>query len=99
MNSLFKKYTVFQIITLFLSIFSRKLFVSKHVRIIRYQFFILGKKYIDFGHNLSAGIRLRPECYSYGEKKLLFGNNIKINNDIHYNVPKKNNQFQQYLYS
>lgn len=83
MNNIFKKYTMIQLLGLMVSILASKLFLSLNIRIIRLPYFILGRKFIDFGENLSIGRRIRIECFGDNKKKLSFGKNVKINDDVH----------------
>jgi len=50
-----------------------------------YPFDLRGKKYVDFGNNLSIGRGCRFDVFNNerGEKSLLFGNNIQLNDYVH----------------
>lgn len=51
----------------------------KNVRMIRFPIFVRGKKYIDFGSNLTTGRYCRIEVNGiHSEKKLIFGKNVNI---------------------
>ena len=57
-------------------------------RIIKFPFDVRGRKYIDFGRNLTLGKNCRFEVYSdlmeqNENKKLVFGNNVTINDYVH----------------
>jgi len=84
MDKILSKYSFFQLSNLLISLLFSRLFLSLEIRIIRLPWFIIGKKYISFGKNLSIGRRLRIECFSEeNKKKLFFGSNVKINDDVH----------------
>lgn len=78
----FQKYNIFQLFSLFYSVVVSKIFISYNVRIVRLPYFILGRKNILFSSGFSSGRRLRLECYG-AEKSLIFGKNVKINDDVH----------------
>ena len=80
---MFKDYTLTQTISLAYSVAISKILVSPNIRIIRKPFFIMKKKSITFGDNFSAGRRLRIECFGSDNKKLIFGKNVKVNDDVH----------------
>jgi len=54
-------------------------------RLIRFPIEIRGKKFIDFGSNLTTGSYCRIEAYPFYLKKriITFGNNIEINDFVH----------------
>lgn len=54
-------------------------------RIIRFPIEVRGKKYIDFGINLTTGKGCRIEAFPFltKEKIIQFGNNIEINDYVH----------------
>lgn len=52
-------------------------------RMIRFPIIIRGKKYIDFGNNLTTGARCRLEVHSeHKRKRLVFGKNVNIGYDV-----------------
>ena len=52
-------------------------------RLIRFPITIRGKKYIDFGKNLTTGSRCRFDVLEeHKEKILIFGNNVNIGYDV-----------------
>lgn len=61
-----------------------KLFHNK-ARIIRFPIEIRGKKYIDFGVNLTIGVGCRIEAFPAAPNKpvIVFGNNVQINDYVH----------------
>jgi lipopolysaccharide O-acetyltransferase len=77
------QYTAFQKIHLVYCQIKTKI-VSPRARIIRFPFELRGKKYIDFGTNLTTGVGCRLEAFSEnGEKTLSFGTNVQINDYVH----------------
>ena len=54
-------------------------------RLIRFPVNIRGKSYIDFGINLTTGYRLRIDALGEKQKtkKIIFGKNIQLNDDVH----------------
>lgn len=58
-------------------------FVSFNSRLIRFPIVIRGKKYIDFGNNLTTGQYCRLEAHGKPNKKIItFGNNVNIGYDV-----------------
>lgn len=60
-------------------------------RLVRYPITVRGKKYIDFGENLTLGRRAQIEVngdYHQG-KSLLFGKNVNIGNDFRVSCTKE----------
>lgn len=52
-------------------------------RMIRFPIVIRGKRYIDFGEQLTTGSRCRFEVHGeHSEKKLIFGNNVNMGYDV-----------------
>ena len=50
---------------------------------IRFPIVIRGKKYIDFGHNLTTGSYCRLEAHGSGTvKKIIFGDNVNIGYNV-----------------
>lgn len=59
-----------------------KLLFSK-ARLIRFPIVIRGKKYIDFGTNLTTGYRCRIEVLGeHNNKKLIFGSNVNVGDNV-----------------
>jgi lipopolysaccharide O-acetyltransferase len=76
-------YTFFTKIKLSIWVIRTKLICSK-ARIIRFPIELRGRKYIDFGTNLTTGTGCRLEAFSEtGEKTMHFGNNVQINDYVH----------------
>lgn len=69
---------------MFLNLAKTKLFYPQ-ARLIRFPIDIRGKKYIEFGTNLTTGIGCRIEAYPYKEEKTIIklGNNVQINDYVH----------------
>lgn len=59
----------------------------KRIRIIRYPFYIRGKRYIDFGNNLTVGVNLRIDVFGkHKGKVIMIGDNVQINDYVHIGV-------------
>lgn len=57
--------------------------IVPHARMIRFPIIIRGKKYIDFGTNLTTGARCRIEVHgNHHEKKIIFGKNVNMGYDV-----------------
>ena len=60
--------------------------IDKNARLFRFPIVIRGRKYIDFGKNLTTGVGCRFDCFSGAnpdEKKIKFGKNVQINDYVH----------------
>lgn len=60
--------------------------ISTQARIIRFPIEIRGKRYIDFGYNLTTGKGCRLEAFSTktnSNKKIIFHKNVQINDYVH----------------
>jgi len=89
MNSLFKRYSPFQLITLSFNVIRTK-FLFKEARIIRFPFDLRGKKYISVGKGFTTGIGCRLEAYPIDEKNVLsIGENVQINDYVHITAMEK----------
>lgn len=76
-NSLFKIFKLAYFVI-------RTKFFSSKIRLLRFPIEIRGRKYINFGNGLTTGFCCRFEAFSTsGDKTLLFGNNIQINDFVH----------------
>jgi lipopolysaccharide O-acetyltransferase len=84
MKDLLHTYNIFQIIKIFFFFVRTKIYYPK-ARIIRFPIDIRGKKYINFGKQLTTGKACRIEAYpKTGEKQvLIFGNNVQLNDYVH----------------
>lgn len=64
--------------------FIRTKLICRKARFIRFPIDIRGKKYINFGEQLTTGIGCRLEAFSSdGSKTLFFGKNVQINDYVH----------------
>lgn len=66
--------------------FLSKVFIGMNVRKVKYPFYILGNKYINFNKNFTAGLNLRIEVlpgHLPDAPQLNFGENVKINDYVH----------------
>lgn len=64
----------------------RTKFLDKNIRLIRFPIVLRGKKYIEFGHNLTTGYWCRFEVFPQDKqpyKRIILGNNIQINDFVH----------------
>jgi acetyltransferase-like isoleucine patch superfamily enzyme len=62
----------------------------RNVRLIRFPIIVRGKKFIDFGSNLVTGYRCRIEVNGkHTEKKIIFGNNVNIGDNVRISSTKK----------
>lgn len=84
------KYSLLKKIQL-LSWLIRTKLICREARIIRFPFDIRGRKFIDFGKEITTGVGCRLEAFSIDMRKTMhFGNNVQINDYVHicamYNV-------------
>lgn len=57
--------------------------IVPNARMIRFPVVIRGKKYIDFGSNITMGARCRIEVHGdHKDKRLIFGQNINMGYDV-----------------
>lgn len=62
----------------------RTKFISRRARFIRFPIDIRGKKFIDFGKNLTTGVGCRLEAFSGdGRVTLHFGADVQLNDYVH----------------
>lgn len=79
-------YSFLSVFRLFTWVIRSKLIHTK-IRIIRFPIDLRGRKYIDFGENLTTGVGCRFEVFSTATiKKLSFGKNVQINDYVHISV-------------
>lgn len=60
--------------------------IDKNIRLIRFPFVLRGRKFIDFGKQLTTGYWCRFEVFptdNNKNKRLIFGDNIQINDFVH----------------
>lgn len=84
MKKIFKVYGFLGSLKLIIYLFMTKLFF-RNSRLIRLPLDLRGKKYINFGKQLTTGKNCRIEAYNLkGKKEIIsFGNNIEINDYVH----------------
>lgn len=67
--------------------FIRTKLICPKARILRFPLILRGKRYIDFGSRLTTGYWCRIEAFATDkkscEKKIVFGNNVQINDYVH----------------
>ena len=86
-----KKYGFFGFINL-IYCFIRSRFISNKIRIIRFPIDIRNRHQIEFGKDITFGRFCRIETEDFGEKnlkKIIFGKNIQINDNVHISSCKK----------
>lgn len=91
MYKIIRKYSVFDYFSIGLSLIISKL-ISRSARLIRYPIVIRGRKHIDFGSKLTTGKYCRIEAFATNKDtskvKIIFGNNIQINDCVHISALK-----------
>ncbi len=77
-------YGFFGVVRMFYFLIKTKLIFPK-ARLIRFPIDIRGKKFIDFGENITTGIGCRIEAIPFYSKNTIikFGRNIEINDYVH----------------
>lgn len=78
-------YSIVDKICLFFWLIRTKIIAPK-ARLFRFPIIIRGRKYIDFGEQLTTGVGCRFDCFPGNEpstKKLVFGKNVQINDYVH----------------
>ena len=80
----YETYGLFGMLRMFYYLIKTKLFYSG-ARMIRFPIEIRGKRFIDFGSNLTTGTGCRIEAIPFNTKKKIirFGNNIEMNDYVH----------------
>lgn len=75
-------YGIGEIIQNISNVCKTKIFFTK-ARMIRFPIVIRGRKYIDFGHNLTTGRNCRIEVNGdHNGKRLIFGSNVNIGDNV-----------------
>lgn len=85
MNQLKNDYSMFERCQLAFWFLRTKL-IEKRARLFRFPIVIRGRKYIDFGENLTTGIGCRFDSFPGNnpkKAKLIFGKNVQINDYVH----------------
>lgn len=84
MNIIKNKYSFLDRIQLAWWLLRTKL-IDRRARLFRFPLVVRGREFIDFGERLTMGVGCRFDCFSEkkGEKKLLFGKDIQINDYVH----------------
>ena len=84
MNIIKNKYSFLDRVQLAWWLLRTKL-IDRRARLFRFPLVVRGREYIDFGERLTMGIGCRFDCFSEnkGDKKLLFGKDIQINDYVH----------------
>lgn len=82
---MFKGYGLWDLCSLLISkLYTQFLFPRQ--RLIRFSCRIRGKNQIEFSHNFSTGVRCRIDVLNltpYTKAKLILGENLRINDDVH----------------
>lgn len=84
-DSIKREYSFVEVLSLGFNLIRTKC-LNKNIRLIRFPIILRGKKYIDFGNNLTTGKGCRIEALRIDEdkkKRITFGNNIQINDYVH----------------
>lgn len=85
MAHLKNEYSITDMLQLAWFLFRTKL-IDRKVRLFRFPIIIRGRKYIDFGNQLTTGVGCRFECFpgdNPSSTKLRFGNNVQLNDYVH----------------
>lgn len=85
-DNLQRYYTFWGFCELALSIIISRLFINRNIRYFNFPIIIKGKKFIDFGKNLTAGYYCRFEVYPKDcskQKRIIFGKNVQLNDFVH----------------
>lgn len=84
-NSIKNNYSISDYIKLLIFVIRSRLISSK-IRIVRFPIEIRGKKWINFGTNLTTGYWCRLEAFKLGEDshgQISFGRNVQLNDFVH----------------
>lgn len=89
MSSLFKRYSLYQLVILFFNVIRTK-FLFKEARIIRFPFDVRGRKFISVSKGFTTGVGCRLEAYPANTDKVLYiGENVQINDYVHITAMEK----------
>lgn len=84
-DNLYRHYSFWGLCELAISVVLSK-FINRKIRYFNFPIIIKGKKFIDFGNNLTAGYYCRFEVYPKNnskDKRIIFGDNIQLNDFVH----------------
>lgn len=84
-DNLRRHYSFLEICQLVIFLLRSKM-ISPRIRLIRFPFVIRGARFVDFGNRLTTGHGCRFEVFpidSDKRKRLIFGNNIQVNDYVH----------------
>lgn len=82
---IFRHYGFFSFLKLVFDFIITKIFFRK-CRLIRFPFYIRGRKYIKIGLNFTSGVNARIDSFNFFNKnnpKIIIGNNVQINDSVH----------------
>lgn len=85
-----RNYSICELLQLLLFVIRTKI-ICRSIRLIRFPIIIRGKKYINFGRNLTTGFWCRIEAFANTKCKspqIKFGNNTQINDFVHISALK-----------
>lgn len=85
-DNLQRHYTFWGFCELVFSVIISRLFIDRRLKYFNFPILIKGRRYIDFGNYLTAGYYCRFEVYPKDNdkrKRLIFGNNIQLNDFVH----------------
>lgn len=85
MKNIKNKYSFLDKITLLWWVLRTKI-IDSHARLFRFPLNLRGRKYIDFGSQLTTGIGCRLEAFTGDDPdkaKLVFGHGVQINDYVH----------------
>ena len=84
-DNLKRTYSMFDVLQLGIYLLRTK-FIDSNIRLIRFPLILRGRKYIDFGNQLTTGFWCRFEVFPQDDEsriRLKFGDNIQINDFVH----------------
>lgn len=84
-NTLKNHYSFWSKVQLLYWLIKTKIICPK-ARLFRFPFILRGKKYIDFGRNLTTGVGCRLEAFQVNNsphKRIVFGKNVQLNDYVH----------------
>lgn len=84
-DNLLRHYSILGFIELGISVILSKL-IDRRLRYFNFPIILKGRKFIDFGENLTAGYYCRLEVYpkdNNKRKRIIFGKNVQLNDFVH----------------